>query len=119
MKTNLKKRLLSLFKIKNWSQWTDVGLYDDEGRYYLIQMRYDLKTNRKKFRKAKMGFINDFGQKHDIFRTVMSHNAPKAPDHVGNVPSSEDLKKEWDRQQGKRPHRVVIKDIKKEILGEK
>ena len=63
-------------KIKtNWSKWIDVGCYESSGHYFLIQMKYDTKTNKKIFRKAKMGFVNDYTKREGIFQNILKFNA--------------------------------------------
>jgi len=57
-----------------YSQWIDVGGFDLDGYYYILQMKYNLKTNKKKFRRARMGFINDYQAKQNIYKNSMSYS---------------------------------------------
>lgn len=54
------------------SKWIDIACYDRMGHYYLIQMRYTIDTNRKEFRVAKIGFVNDYIRKPVIFANILS-----------------------------------------------
>lgn len=59
-------------KIINWlfpkkSKWIDIGCYERMGTYYLIQGRRVISTNKKEFRIATIGFINDYTQKDVIY----------------------------------------------------
>lgn len=66
----------NLFKKSKWSRWIDVGCYDACGRYYLMQMQFNLDTNKKRFRVAKMGgFVNDYANKPELFEKTKKHNA--------------------------------------------
>ena len=56
------------------SSWIDISMHEDSGYYNLIQMRYRLDNNKKEFRKAKMGFINDYKVKSFIYGKVISKN---------------------------------------------
>jgi hypothetical protein len=53
---------------KNYSKWFDVGCFIKSGNYYLMQMCYHLKTNKKVFRQRSMGFVNDFTNRPEIFK---------------------------------------------------
>jgi len=57
------------------SKWIDVGMYEHSGYYKLVQMRYRLNNNKKEFRKASMGFINDPYNKEKLFSNTLKHNA--------------------------------------------
>ena len=75
-RANLLYTLLATFKKRKWSKWVDVGCYDRSGHYYLMQMQYDLETNLKRFRTAKMGgFVNDYVNKPEIFEKAKQYNA--------------------------------------------
>lgn len=50
------------------SKWVDIGCFDRSGNYYLLQMRITIKNNKKHFRQAKMGFVNDWQNKEVIFK---------------------------------------------------
>lgn len=49
------------------SKWFDISCFECEGTYRLIQMRYRLDNNKKQFRIAKIGFVNDPSQKSGIY----------------------------------------------------
>ena len=49
------------------TKWVDIGNAERDGNYFLIQMRATVKTNRKEFRKAPMGFINDYTVKNNLY----------------------------------------------------
>lgn len=67
---------MNTFKKRKWSKWVDVGCYDRGGHYHLMQMQYDLDTNKKRFRTAKMGgFVNDYVNKPEIFDKAKKYNA--------------------------------------------
>ncbi len=68
----MKKIINYLFPKK--SQWFDVGCYERDGHYKLIQMRFNLDNNRKEFRTANMGFINDYKIKNELFDVILSIN---------------------------------------------
>ena len=61
-----------MFK-SNYSKWKDVYCYDRAGAYYLLQMKINLKTNKKKFRRARMGSINDYAQKETIYENALKY----------------------------------------------
>lgn len=54
------------------SKWIDISTFDNGGNYYLIQMRYTLNSNKKQFRNVKIGFINDYTQKLDIYKNILN-----------------------------------------------
>jgi len=66
----MKKAIKWLFPEK--SKWVDISCFDRAGKYYLIQMRYKIESHKKEFRIAKMGFINDFTRKPNIYDNVFS-----------------------------------------------
>jgi len=59
------------------SQWFDIGCCETSGTYKLVQMRYNLKTNKKEFRKASMGFINDYTVRHILYEKATSISLEK------------------------------------------
>ena len=66
-------------KIINWlfpekSKWIDIYCFNTGGYYKLIQMRHEIKTNKKEFRTAKIGFINDYTVKSLIYTNVLKSN---------------------------------------------
>jgi hypothetical protein len=63
---------IARFIFPEWEAWEDVSCYERSGRYILLQMRKRKKDNKKKFRRAKMGFINDFSSKGRIFERVIN-----------------------------------------------
>jgi len=63
------------FKIPEKSKWIDVGMYDKDGHYKLVQMRYRIDNNKKQFRTVSLGFINSYMYKEKLFSGVLSHNA--------------------------------------------
>jgi hypothetical protein len=65
----MKKLIEFLFPKK--TNWVDVSPFEVSGVYYLLQMRTTIKTNRKEFRRAKMGFINDHSEKQTIYKNVL------------------------------------------------
>lgn len=65
----------NLFKKAEKSKWIDVGMYDDEGYYKLVQMRFRLDNNKKEFRTVSLGFINAFEYRSNLFTNIMAHNA--------------------------------------------
>lgn len=58
----------------NRSKWTDVGMYDKNGHYKLVQMRWRLDNNKKSFRTVTLGFVNDYENKPELFRKIKSFN---------------------------------------------
>lgn len=63
-------------KIKNFlfpkkTKWIDVGLFDLNGHYKLIQMRKRIDNNKKKFRIVKIGFVNDYVRREVIFENIL------------------------------------------------
>ena len=65
----INKILKTLFPEK--CKWIDVGMYDKFGHYKLVQMRYRLDNNKKEFRTASIGFINDYTVKLKIYENVL------------------------------------------------
>lgn len=54
------------------SKWIDIYMFEDSGKYKLIQMRYRLDNNKKEFRTASIGFVNDYTVKLKIYENVLS-----------------------------------------------
>ena len=67
----MKKILNYLFPKK--SKWIDIYMFDRSGHYKLIQMRVRLDNNKKEFRIADIGFVNDFTVKLKIYESVLSN----------------------------------------------
>ena len=61
---------MKIFKQK-WSKWQDIGCFDVEGHYKLLQMRQHIGNNKKQFRQANIGFINDYTVRQKIYDYVM------------------------------------------------
>jgi len=61
--------LKTLFPKK--SKWIDIYMFEVSGKYKLIQMRYRLDNNKKEFRTASIGFINDYTVKLKIYENVL------------------------------------------------
>jgi len=64
-------------KLKNYlfpekSKWFDVGMFEESGRYKLIQMRFVLKNNKKSFRVVSIGFVNDYTVRSSIYQKILS-----------------------------------------------
>jgi len=74
-KTNLLYSLSAIFNSGKWSKWIDVGCYEVSGYYFLMQMQFHLTTNKKRFRRAKMGWVNDYMSKPEIFEQTKKYNA--------------------------------------------
>jgi hypothetical protein len=53
------------------SKWIDIYMFEDSGKYKLIQMRYRLDNNKKEFRTASIGFVNDYTVKLKIYENVL------------------------------------------------
>ena len=53
------------------SKWIDIYVFEDSGRYKLIQMRYRLDNNKKEFRTASIGFVNDYTVKQKIYENIL------------------------------------------------
>jgi hypothetical protein len=66
----MKKIIEYLFPEK--SKWVDIEMFEDSGRYKLIQMRHVLRNNKKEFRVVSIGFVNDFVQKDKIYKKVLN-----------------------------------------------
>lgn len=60
------------FIFPEYSKWHDIEMFESSGHYNLIQMRYRIDNNKKEFRIAKIGFINDFSKKSEICRKVLA-----------------------------------------------
>ena len=67
----MKKIINYLFP--NKSKWIDISMFDRDGYYKLIQMRIRLDNNKKEFRIANIGFINDSSVKEKIYESVLSN----------------------------------------------
>lgn len=67
------KQILNYFFPKK-TKWIDIYMYDRNGHYKLIQMRYTLDNNKKEFRTVDVGFVNDFTVKLKIYDAVLSNN---------------------------------------------
>ena len=67
--------LLGVLKIRKWSKWIDIGTFEVNGRYYLMQMRFDKETNKKQFKRRSMGWVNDHVNAPKLFENAMKHNA--------------------------------------------
>jgi hypothetical protein len=65
----------NLFKKSEKSKWIDVGMYDHDGYYKLVQMRFRLDNNEKEFRTTSLGFINSYQYRDDLFKNILAHNA--------------------------------------------
>ena len=65
----------NLFKTPEKSNWIDVGVYDQQGYYKLVQMRFRLDNNLKEFRTVSLGFVNNYECKPELFKNIMSHNS--------------------------------------------
>lgn len=64
----------NIFKTEK-SKWIDVGMYDKDGYYKLVQMRYRLKDNKKEFRTVSLGFVNAYEYSQQLFKNIMAYNA--------------------------------------------
>lgn len=53
------------------SNWIDIYMFESSGYYKLIQMRYRLDNNKKEFRTASIGFVNDYTVKLKIYENVL------------------------------------------------
>jgi hypothetical protein len=53
------------------SNWIDIYMFENSGKYKLIQMRYRLDNNKKEFRTASIGFVNDYTVKLKIYENVL------------------------------------------------
>ena len=74
-RANLLYTLLATFKRRKYSQWVDVGCFEVSGKYFLMQMQFDLDTNKKRFRRASMGWVNDYTSKAELYQNAKKHNA--------------------------------------------
>lgn len=54
------------------SKWIDIAVSECLGYYILIQMRYNLKTNKKQFRKVKL-WVNDISVKNQMNENIMKY----------------------------------------------
>ena len=64
------QRILNLFFPKK-SKWIDIYMFDNNGYYKLIQMRYRLDNNKKQFRTTSIGFVNDYTVRQRIYDAVL------------------------------------------------
>ena len=53
------------------SSWIDIYMFENSGKYKLIQMRYRLDNNKKEFRTASIGFVNDYTVKLKIYENIL------------------------------------------------
>ena len=53
------------------SNWIDIYMFEDSGKYKLIQMRYRIDNNKKEFRTASIGFVNDYTVRLKIYENVL------------------------------------------------
>lgn len=75
VKEDLKYKNMEWFKLAEKSKWIDVGMYDHNGYYKLVQMRYRLDNNRKTFRTVSLGFINAYEYKDRLFSNILSNES--------------------------------------------
>ena len=68
--TAVVRSILNLFFPKK-SKWIDIYMFENEGRYKLIQMRYRLDNNKKEFRIASVGFVNDYTVRSKIYENIL------------------------------------------------
>lgn len=64
---------MGLFKRK-WSDWIDCTITVRNQSYFLIQVKYSLKTNKKVFREEAIGSINFQGAINELRDTVKANN---------------------------------------------
>ena len=74
-RANLLYTLLATFKRRKYSQLVDVGCFEVNGKYFLMQMQFDLDTNKKRFRRASMGWVNDYTSKAELYQNAKKYNA--------------------------------------------
>lgn len=67
----MKQKIIN-YLFPKFSEWFDIGCYENSGKYKLLQMRYNLETNKKQFRSASMGFINDYTVKLSLYEKALS-----------------------------------------------
>ena len=65
------KQIIYNFLFPKKSKWIDIYMYENQGIYKLIQMRYRLDNNKKEFRIATIGFVNDYTVKPKICENVL------------------------------------------------
>jgi hypothetical protein len=53
------------------SNWIDIYMFENSGKYKHIQMRYRLDNNKKEFRTVSIGFVNDYTVKLKIYENVL------------------------------------------------
>ena len=85
------KQLIKSWFFKEKSMWIDLGLFDDSGRYYLIQMRFCIKSNKKEFRKTCLGFVNDHTQKQEIYQNCLKYKYFAYLVHTQIIPLNQQL----------------------------
>lgn len=52
-------------------------MFDSSGHYKLIQVRHRLDNNKKQFRTASIGFVNDYTVKQRIYEAVIGKGASR------------------------------------------
>ena len=75
---NFLDRLLATFRMRKWSKWIDLDCFEGaSGRCYLMQMQIDLDTNKKRFRRVSMGFVQfyDYTSKKELYEKAKKYNA--------------------------------------------
>jgi len=65
-------KILDLFFPKK-SNWQDVGIFDESGELWLVQMRFEIESKKKVFRRVWIGFIPDSSQQREIIKNVLTH----------------------------------------------
>lgn len=55
------------------TRWIDISCFERMGHIALVQMRIEIKTNKKEFRIAKIGFINDLTVRKQIYESVLEY----------------------------------------------
>ena len=68
------KRIIINYLFTKKTNWIDVGMFNHDGRYKLIQMRINTKNNKKEFRRVSLGWVNDYTAKQDIFKNTLNNN---------------------------------------------
>ena len=67
----------NFLKRRERTNWIDVGMYDRDGHYKLVQMRMVVENNKKEFRTVSLGFINDYINKPNLFKNILGNNIEK------------------------------------------
>lgn len=62
----LRNLILDFREKHEWSEWKNGALYDSGGYGRLIQYRRCRLTNKVRFRKVKLGWINDYKAMLDL-----------------------------------------------------